>query len=161
MATRRRKKDRPEEIVATFRDPDAMLSAGKDMSTVLQTLEASGATLARRQSQYGGMKHAKVKRHKQPENENRRPRSPLVGSVLRQPEAEASFGRKLACASRKLAAALEPQRQFLASERRARTVSLLYRDQARRHSRIVAPTAQCFLQPRRFGHIPATPQNSP
>jgi hypothetical protein len=80
-----------EEIVATRRDPDAMLSPGKDMSTVLQTLEASGATLDRWQSKYGGMKNAKVKRHNLLENENRWPRSPLGGSVLREPEAVASF----------------------------------------------------------------------
>jgi transposase-like protein len=47
MTTRRRTKHGPEEIVAKLRDADAMLSAGKDMAAVLQSLEVSEATLAR------------------------------------------------------------------------------------------------------------------
>ena len=39
MMTRRRKKHRPEEIVAKFRDADAMLSSGKDLAAVLQALK--------------------------------------------------------------------------------------------------------------------------
>lgn len=72
MTTRRRKKHRPEEIVAKLRDADAMLSAGKDMAAVLQSLEVSEATLTRWQSQYGGMKSEEAKRLKQLEDENRR-----------------------------------------------------------------------------------------
>jgi putative transposase len=72
MTTRRRKKRRPEEIVAKLRDADAMLSAGKDMAAVLQSLEVSEATLTRWRSQYGGMKSEEAKRLKQLEDENRR-----------------------------------------------------------------------------------------
>jgi putative transposase len=72
MTTRRRKKHRPEEIVAKLRDADAMLSAGKDMAAVLQSLEVSEATLTRWRSQYGGMKSEEAKRLKQLEDENRR-----------------------------------------------------------------------------------------
>jgi hypothetical protein len=39
--TRRRKKHRPEEVVAKLRDADAMLNAGKDLAAVLQALEVS------------------------------------------------------------------------------------------------------------------------
>lgn len=35
MTTRRRKKHRPEEIVAKLRDAEAMLNAGKDLAAVL------------------------------------------------------------------------------------------------------------------------------
>jgi putative transposase len=42
--------------VVKLRDADAMLIAGKDMAAVLQSLEASEATLTRWRSQYGGMK---------------------------------------------------------------------------------------------------------
>ena len=38
MTTRRRKKNRPEEVVAKLRDADAMLNAGKDLAAVLQAL---------------------------------------------------------------------------------------------------------------------------
>ena len=72
MTTRRRKKHRPEEIVAKLRDADAMLSAGKDLAAVLQSLEVSEATLTRWRSQYGGMKSEEAKRLKQLEDENRR-----------------------------------------------------------------------------------------
>ena len=34
--TRRRKKHRPDEIVAKLRDADAMLNAGKDLAAKLQ-----------------------------------------------------------------------------------------------------------------------------
>jgi len=72
MTTRRRKEHRPEEIVAKLRDADAMLSAGKEMAAVLQSLEVSEATLARWRSQYGGMKSEEAKRLKHLEDENRR-----------------------------------------------------------------------------------------
>ena len=45
MTKRRRKKHRPEEIVAKLRDADAMLNAGKDLAAVLQALEISDSTL--------------------------------------------------------------------------------------------------------------------
>ena len=42
--TRRRKKHRPEEIVAKLCDAEAMLNAGKDLAAVLQALEVSEST---------------------------------------------------------------------------------------------------------------------
>jgi hypothetical protein len=45
--TKRRKKHRPDEIVAKLRDADAMLNAGKDLAAVLQALEVSDSTLER------------------------------------------------------------------------------------------------------------------
>ena len=70
--TRRRKKHRPEEVVAKLRDADAMLNAGKDMAAVLQALEVSESTLERWRAQYGGMKCEEAKRQKQFEDENKR-----------------------------------------------------------------------------------------
>ena len=72
MTKRRRKKHKPEEIVAKLRDADAMLNAGKELAVVLQTLEVSEATLARWRKQYGGMKCEEAKRLRQLENENDR-----------------------------------------------------------------------------------------
>ena len=54
MTSKRRKKHKPEQIVAKLRDADAMLNAGKDLAAVLQALEISEATLARWRAQYGG-----------------------------------------------------------------------------------------------------------
>lgn len=44
---RRRKKHRPDEIVAKLRDADTMLNAGLDIAVVLQALEVSDSTLER------------------------------------------------------------------------------------------------------------------
>jgi hypothetical protein len=45
--TRRRKRHSPEQIVAKLRDADAMLNVGKDLATVLQTLEVSESSYLR------------------------------------------------------------------------------------------------------------------
>lgn len=70
--TKRRKKHRPDEIVAKLRDADAMLNAGKDLAAVLQALEVSDSTLEQWRAQYGGMKCEEAKRLKHLEDENRR-----------------------------------------------------------------------------------------
>jgi len=54
-----------------------MLNGGKDLATVLQALETSGATLIRWRAQYGGMKFEEVKRLKALKDETRRLK-PLV-----------------------------------------------------------------------------------
>ena len=64
MTPRRRKRHKPEEIVAKLRDADAMLNAGKDLAAVLQALEVSESTLDRWRAQYGGMKSEEAKRLK-------------------------------------------------------------------------------------------------
>lgn len=55
MTTIRRKKHRPEEVVAKLRDADAMLNTAKDLAAVLQALEISESTLDRWRAQYGEM----------------------------------------------------------------------------------------------------------
>ena len=72
MTNRRRKRHTPEQIVKKLRDADAMLNAGKDLATVLQSLEVSQSTFERWRSQYGGMKAEEAKRLKQLEEENKR-----------------------------------------------------------------------------------------
>ena len=78
MTSKRRKKHKPEQIVAKLRDADAMLNAGKDLAAVLQALEISEATLHRasgappRSGGRGGMKSEEAKRLKALEDENRR-----------------------------------------------------------------------------------------
>jgi len=47
MTCKRRKKHKPEQIVANLRDADAMLNAGKDPAAVLYALKISEATLHR------------------------------------------------------------------------------------------------------------------
>jgi transposase-like protein len=82
MTTRRRKKHRPEEVVAKLRDADAMLNAGKDLAAVLQALEVSESTLDHWRAQYGGMKCEEAKRLKHLENENRRLKQLVADQAL-------------------------------------------------------------------------------
>ena len=72
MSTKRRKRHSPEQIVRKLRDADAMLNAGKDLSSVLQMLETSESTYQRWRNQYGGMKAAEAVRLKKLEEENQR-----------------------------------------------------------------------------------------
>jgi putative transposase len=82
MTTRRRKKHRPEEVVAKLRDADAMLNTGRDLAAVLQTLEVSESTLDRSRAQYGGMKCEDAKRLKHLEDENRRLKQLVADQAL-------------------------------------------------------------------------------
>ncbi len=69
---KRRKRHNPEQNVRKLRDADAMRNAGKDLASVLQTLEVSESTYLRWRNQYGGMKSEEAKRLKQLEDENKR-----------------------------------------------------------------------------------------
>ena len=82
MTSKRRKKHKPEQIVAKLRDADAMLNAGKDLAAVLQASEISEATLARWQAQYGGMKSEEARRLKALEDENRRLKQLVADQAL-------------------------------------------------------------------------------
>ena len=72
MIKTRRKRHTPEQIVKKLRDADAMLTAGKELAAVVQSLEVSEATYHRWRQQYGGMKAEEAKRLKQLEDENKR-----------------------------------------------------------------------------------------
>ena len=72
MSTKRRKRHSPEQIVHKLRYADAMLNAGKDQASVLQSLEVSEVTYLRWRNQYGGMKSTEAKRLKELEDENKR-----------------------------------------------------------------------------------------
>jgi len=72
MTTKRRKRHSPEQIVKKLRDAEAMLTAGKDLAAVLQSLEISEGTYHRWRNQYGGMKSSEAKRLKELEDENRK-----------------------------------------------------------------------------------------
>ena len=82
MTPRRRKKHKPEEIVAKLRDADAMLNAGRDLAAVLQALEISEATLVRWRAEFGGMKSEEAKRLKTLEDENRRLKQIVADQAL-------------------------------------------------------------------------------
>jgi transposase-like protein len=68
--------------VQKLRDADAMLNAGKDLASVLQTLEVSQTTLDRWRNQYGGMKSTEAKRLKELEEENSRLKQIVADQAL-------------------------------------------------------------------------------
>ncbi|MFO0899625.1 MAG: transposase [Pirellulales bacterium] len=82
MTTKRRKRHSAEQVVRKLRDADALLNAGKDLATVLQSLEVSESTYQRWRTQYGGMKAEEAKRLKELEDENRRLKQLVADQAL-------------------------------------------------------------------------------
>ena len=79
---RRRGRHKPDGIVRTLRDADAMLNAGPELVALLQKLELSEATFHRWRQQIGGMKAEEAKRLKELELENARLKRLLVDAEL-------------------------------------------------------------------------------
>jgi putative transposase len=79
---KRRKRHTPEQIVNKLRDADVLLSSGKDLAIILQTLEVSEATFNRWRNQYGGMKSEEAKRLKSLESENSKLKKLLAEAEL-------------------------------------------------------------------------------
>jgi putative transposase len=79
---KRRKRHTPEQIVNKLRDAEVMLSSGKDLAHILQTLEVSEATFHRWRNQYGGMKSEEAKRLKILESENAKLKKLLAEAEL-------------------------------------------------------------------------------
>jgi transposase-like protein len=82
MSKQRRKRHTPEQIVAKLRDASAMLSDGKDIAVVLQSLEISESTYERWKNQYGEMKCEEAIRLKKLEEENRRLKQIVADQAL-------------------------------------------------------------------------------
>ena len=79
---KKRKRHTPEQIVRKLRDADVMLTNGKDLAEVLQSLEISEATFNCWRNQYGGMKSEEAKRLKSLEGENARLKKLLAEAEL-------------------------------------------------------------------------------
>jgi len=82
MSAKRRKRHSAEQIVRKLRDAEAMLNAGKDVASVLQTLEISESSYLRWKTQYGGMKSEEAVRLKKLEDENRRLKQLVADQAL-------------------------------------------------------------------------------
>ena len=79
---KKRKRHTPEQIVRKLRDADVMLTNGKDLAEVLQSLEVSETILHRWRNQYGGMKSEEARRLKSLEGENARLKKLLAEAEL-------------------------------------------------------------------------------
>ncbi|APZ95181.1 transposase [Fuerstiella marisgermanici] len=80
--SKKRKRHTPEQIVRKLRDADAMLTSGKSLGEVVQSLAVSEATYHRWRQQYGGMKAEEAKRLKELEVENARLKKLLAEAEL-------------------------------------------------------------------------------
>lgn len=76
------KKHSAEQIIKKLREAELMLSAGKTIGQVVQTLEISEQTFHRWRNQYGGMKSEEAKRLKELEDENKRLKKLLAEAEL-------------------------------------------------------------------------------
>ena len=70
--TNKRKRHKPDQVVAKLKDADALLSVGQSLAQVLQKLEITESTYHRWRTQFGGMKAEEAKRLKELEKENAR-----------------------------------------------------------------------------------------
>ena len=68
----KRKKHKPEEVIAKLRKADAMLGEGKSVAEVVQALAVTEATYYRWRRQYGDMGRSEAKRLKELDKENDR-----------------------------------------------------------------------------------------
>ncbi len=69
---KKRKRHRPEEIVAKLKQAESLLQAGHKVNQVVQELGISEATYSRWKNEFGGMNPAEAVRIKALEEENRR-----------------------------------------------------------------------------------------
>ena len=78
----RKKRYRPEQIIAKLREADILLSQGYLVAQVIKTLEISEVTYYRWRKEYGGMNTSQAKRLKELEKENTRLRRAVSDLTL-------------------------------------------------------------------------------
>ncbi|MEC8554289.1 MAG: transposase [Planctomycetota bacterium] len=80
--TKKRKRQKPEQLVKVPQEGQAMLAAGKPEAEVFQKLEIIKSTWQRWNSQYGGTKSYETKRLRELEIENQRLKEMLAEAEL-------------------------------------------------------------------------------
>jgi len=78
----RKKRYRPEQIIAKLREADILLSQGYLVAQVIKALEVSEVTYYRWRKEYGGMNTSQAKRLKELEKENARLRRAVSDLTL-------------------------------------------------------------------------------
>jgi len=78
----RKKRYRPEQIIAKLREADILLSQGYLVAQVIKSLEISEVTYYRWRKEYGGMNTSQAKRLKELEKENARLRRAVSDLTL-------------------------------------------------------------------------------
>ena len=77
-----RKQHKPEEIVAKLRQVEVLAAQGKTVAEGARAIGVTEATYYRWRAEYGGLKLDQVKRLKQLEQENGRPRKAVADLTL-------------------------------------------------------------------------------
>ncbi len=77
-----RKRHKPEEIVAKLRQVDVLVSQGKSVADVVRKIGVTEVTYYRWRQEFGGLKSDQVKRMKDLEAENTRPRRAVSDLTL-------------------------------------------------------------------------------
>jgi putative transposase len=78
----RRKTHTPEEIVAKLRQVEVLAAQGKPVAEAVRTIGVTEATYYRWRAEYGGLKLDQVRRLKELERENARPRKAVSDLAL-------------------------------------------------------------------------------
>lgn len=77
-----KKRHKPEEIVATLRQVDVLVSQGQSVSDAIRSIGVTEVSYYRRRREFGGLKSDQVKRMKELEAENARPRRAVADLTL-------------------------------------------------------------------------------
>lgn len=78
----KRKRHKPEEIVAKLRQVDVLVSQGRSVADAVRTIEVTEVTYYRWRQEFGGLKSDQVKRLKELETENLRLRRAVADLTL-------------------------------------------------------------------------------
>ena len=76
------KKHRPEEAVAKLRQVDVLVSQGQSVAEAIRAIGVTEVTYYRWRREFGGLKSGQVKRLKELEAENARPRRAVSDLTL-------------------------------------------------------------------------------
>ena len=76
------KRHKPEEIVAKLRQVDVLVSQGQAVAEAVRAIGVTQFTSSRWRKEYGGLKTDQVKRLKELEKENERPRMAVSDPTL-------------------------------------------------------------------------------
>src|SRR5215218_10118356 len=77
-----RKRHKPEEIVAKLRQVDVLVAQGQSVADAVRAIGVTEVTYYRRRQEFGGLKTEQIKRLKELEAENARPRRAVADLTL-------------------------------------------------------------------------------
>ncbi|UXA11579.1 IS3 family transposase [Mycobacterium sp. SMC-8] len=131
MASNKRRRHTPDQIIRKLAEGNKLLASGQELAEVCRHLEIAESTWHRWLAQYGGMKANDAKRLKELEAENARLKKLVANQALDIDMLKEIFVGKLLTPNRKRRAATMLRERFGVSQRRACTVVGLHRSTMR------------------------------